>query len=124
MKTAVDDNLKVTIDRKSKNYQDMIPKIESNKEINNIISKSNKNTTRTIKEVLDLLKKSEDFGNGFEIRYECVQNKLWKNSNKLLKNDRNYVGIKTGITKNAGCCLSSQKKKRTTTLTCSRIFIV
>ena len=127
MKTVVDDNLAVNLDRKSKNYHDISPQFESTKEITKIIPKSIEKVTRTIKEVMTLLKKSEDFGNGFDLRYECVQNQLWKNSNRLLRNDRNYVGIKTGITKNAGCCLSSQKKKKNTTLTCSKnkfIFII
>lgn len=74
----------------------------------------------SIQKVLDFLKKNGNLGQELEVTFECVEKQVWANTNKLLKNDRNYVGIKTGITKNAGYCLSSQKKKKDMNLTCSK----
>ena len=116
-----DSHLTAAQKRRFGNREDIQPNFESNREI----SKKKRHVPkgpRSIQEVLEILRKSEDFGDMYEMVYESVQKQVWKNTNKLLQNDRNYVGIKTGITKNAGCCLSSQSKKKNTTLTCSTLF--
>ena len=121
MNTVIDSNLAINKKRKAKISNRGIPVFESNREISKRkIQKPKK--VRTIKEVLSLLKRSEDFGRDYQVVYDCIHKKVWNNTNKLLKNDRNYVGIKTGITKNAGGCLASQKKKKNLILTCGNFI--
>jgi hypothetical protein len=121
MNTVIENNLTINKKRKAKISNRVIPTFESNREISNKKKKEDKKKKkRTIKEVLNILKRSENFGRNYKMELDCIQKKVWNNTNKLLKNDRNYVGIKTGITKNAGGCLASQKKKKNIILTCGK----
>jgi hypothetical protein len=117
MRTVVESHLNEAQQRKSRTYDNLRPTNLSYRELGKHGKKGKK---RSIQEVLEILRRSEDFGEECEVNYEHVHSQVWRNTNKLLQNDRNYVGIKTGITKNAGCCLSSQRKKKDATFTCSK----
>lgn len=120
MRTVVDSQMEAAQSRRAKELNKSVPQLESTLENWNrrVVVKSRKK--KTIVELLSFLRKGGKKADEVEVNFECVHKQVWSNTNRLLRNDRNYVGIKTGITKNAGWCLSSQKKKKNMALTCSK----
>ena len=74
--------------------------------------------------MLDYLKKEQTLNGKCKRIFEYIHQVIWKNTNKLLIQDRKYVGIKTGNTPNAKYCLATQKEDSNGHFICSKIFAI